>query len=143
MHRRFRRAGLIVKGERMTSDGQFLPELPPSRTVSSVDETTNGATPVVFTRDHAAIKHWAAARHAEPATGEATHSGPATVNINDGGAGIRFNFPGTGAFRPISWEEWLANFDSYQCAFVYDNESETPLSSRYRIVKAEDWKALL
>lgn len=126
----------------MTSDGQFLPKLPPSRTVSSVDETTNGATPVVFTRDHAVIKRWAAARHAEPATGEATDSGPATVNVNDGGAGIRFIFPGTSAFRPITWEEWLENFDSHQCAFVYD-ESEEPRSSRYRIVKADDWKAFL
>jgi hypothetical protein len=127
----------------MTSDGQLLPELPPSRTVSSVDETTNGATPVVFTRDHGVIKRWAAARHAEPATGEATDSGPATVNVNDGGAGIRFIFPGTSAFRPITWEEWLENFDAHHCAFVYDNESATPISSRYRIVKAEDWKALL
>jgi hypothetical protein len=130
-------------GERMTSDGQLLPKLPPSRTVSSVDETTNGATPVVFTRDHAVIKRWAAARHAEPATGEATDSGPATVNVNDGGAGIRFIFPGTSAFRPITWEEWLENFDSHQCAFVYDDESEEPRSSRYRIVKADDWKAFL
>jgi hypothetical protein len=49
---------------------------------------------------------------------------------------------GTSAFRPITWEEWLENFDSHQCAFVYD-ESEEPLSSRYRIVKFEDWKAFL
>jgi hypothetical protein len=127
----------------MTSDGELLPGLPAGRTVSSVDETTNGATPVVFTCDHAVIKRWAAARHAEPATGEATDSGPATVNVNDGGAGIRFIFPGTSAFRPITWEEWLSNFDSHQCVFVYDNESATPLSSRYRIVKADDWKACL
>ena len=52
-------------------------------------------------------------------------------------------FPGTGAFRPITWEEWLENFDSHHCAFVYDNESEEPLSSRYRIVKADEWKAIL
>ena len=127
----------------MTSDGPLLPMLPPSRTVSSVDETTYGATPVVFTRDHAVIKRWAAARHAEPATGEVTNSGPATVHVNDGGAGIRFIFPGTGVFRPITWEEWLENFDSHHCAFVYDNESEEPFSSRYRIVKADEWKAFL
>jgi hypothetical protein len=125
----------------MTSDGKLLPELPSS--VTSVDETSNRATQAVFTRDHAVIKRWAAARHAEPATGEATQSGPATVTVNDGGAGIRFNFPGTGAFRPIGWEEWLANFDLHQCAFVYDNEAATPLSSRYRIVKAGDWKTFL
>jgi hypothetical protein len=126
----------------MTSDGQLLPELPPSKTASSVNQT-GGATKVVFTRDHDVIKRWATARHAEPATGEATDSGRATVNVNDGGAGIRFIFPGTSAFRPITWEEWLENFDSHECAFVYDNESKGPLSSRYRIVKADDWKAFL
>jgi hypothetical protein len=126
----------------MTSDDPLLPELPPSKTVSSVDQT-DSATKVVFTRDHDVIKRWATARHAEPATGEASDSGPATVNVNDGGAGIRFIFPGTSAFRPITWEEWLENFDSHHCAFVYDNESEEPVSSRYRIVKADDWKAFL
>lgn len=140
MHRRFQRG---QKGERMTSDGRLLPGVPPSRIVSSVGETTSGATHVVFTRDHAVIKRWAAARHAEPATGEATDSGPATVNVNDGGAGIRFIFPGTSAFRPITWEEWLENFDLHHCLFVYDNESEELRSSRYRIVKVDDWKAFL
>ena len=126
----------------MTSDGPLLPDLPPVTSVSSVDQTDD-TTPVVFTRDHAVIKRWAAARHAEPATGEANYSGPATVNVNDGGAGIRFIFPGTSAFRPITWDEWLENFDSHHCVFVYDNESGEPLSSRYRIVKADDWMAFL
>jgi hypothetical protein len=127
----------------MTSDGPLLPEVPPIRTVSSVGQTKSGAIPVAFTRDHAVIKRWAAARHAEPATGEATESGPATVTVNDGGAGIRFIFPGTSAFRPITWEEWLANFDLHHCLFVYDNESEEPRSSRYRIVRVDDWKPFL
>ena len=127
--------------EPMTPDGQLLPELPPSKTVSSVE--TDRATKVVFTRDHAVIRRWAATRQAEPATGEATQSGPATVNINDGGAGIRFNFPAAGVFRPITWDEWLSHFDSHQCVFVYDNESDAPLSSRYRIVNADDWEAFL
>ena len=42
-------------------------------------------------------------------------------------------------FRPIGWDEWLANFDRNQCAFVYDSDTSRPLNSRYRIVKAEDW----
>ena len=124
----------------MSSNDPLVPMLRRSRTASSVDKTSNVA--VVFTRDHAVIKQWAAARHAEPATGEATDSGPATVNVNDGGAGIRFIFPGTSAFRPITWEEWLGNFDSHHYAFVYDNESEQPLSSRYRIVKADEWEGI-
>ena len=57
------------------------------------------------TRDHHLIQSWAARHGAEPATGVATASGPATVNVNDGGASIRFNFPGAARFRPIAWAE--------------------------------------
>ena len=94
-------------------------------------------------RDHELIRRWATVRQAEPATGEATISGPATHHVNDGGAGIRFNFPGVGLFRPISWEEWLTNFDVHQWAFVYEDDGSRPPSNRYRIVKADDWKELL
>ena len=59
------------------------------------------------TRDHDVIRAWAARHSAEPATGEATQSGPATVNVNDGGVGIRFNFPGPADFArsrgPSGW----------------------------------------
>ena len=98
---------------------------------------------VVFTRDHDIIRDWATKRQAEPATGEATASGPATVDVKDGGAGVRFNFPGTGAYRPIEWDEWFDNFDRHECAFVFDNDSSTAVSSRYRIVKAAEWKEFL
>ena len=98
---------------------------------------------VVFTRDHDIIRDWANSRQARPATGEATASGPATVDVKDGGAGVRFNFPGTGAYRPIEWDEWFENFDQHQCAFVYDKEGSTPPSNRYRIVKASEWKDFL
>src|SRR5688572_19750341 len=50
------------------------------------------------TRDRAEIRRWAAFHKAEPATGEATFSGPAVRDVNDLGAGIRFNFPG---FAPL------------------------------------------
>ncbi len=126
----------------MKFEGQLLPE---QKRVSEV--RADGPQPsadVVATRDHEVIRRWAAKHHAEPATGEATTSGPATVNVNDGGAGIRFTFPGTGQFRPISWDEWLANFDRHSCAFVYENDSaEGHLTYRYRIVKAAEWKDLL
>ena len=56
---------------------------------------------------------------------------------------MRFNFPGTGSFRPIQWDEWFANFDTHECAFVFDNDSSAPVSSRYRIVKAAEWKDFL
>jgi hypothetical protein len=127
----------------MKFDGQLLPE---QKRVSEVraEASLESSGRVVSTRDHEVIKRWAATRRAEPATGEATSSGPATVTVNDGGAGVRFNFPGTGPFRPISWEEWLANFDRHLCAFVYERDSaDEPLSNRYRIVKAAEWKDLL
>jgi hypothetical protein len=74
------------------------------------------------TRDPVLIRQWAERHHAEPATGEATSSGPATVCVNDGGAGIRFNFPGLGRFRAITWEEWLDHFERHQLTFVYEEE---------------------
>lgn len=91
------------------------------------------------TRDHAIIRQWAERRQAEPATGEATASGAATVDVHDGGAGVRFNFPGVGRFRPISWEEWFENFDRHALTFLYEeNEAGTgPPSASYRILKTE------
>jgi hypothetical protein len=128
----------------MPSNGPLLPDERPIHDANSTDRPVRDSMEVVFTRDHELIRRWAAARKAEPATGEATRSGPARPNVvNDGGAGIRFNFPGAAMFRPISWDEWLANFDRHECAFVYDNDSSTPLSCRYRIVKADEWTDFL
>ena len=76
----------------------------------------------ILTEDHDVIRRWAARRSAEPATGEATASGPATIDVNDGGAGIRFNFPGVQRFRPISWDEWFEHFDKHDLLFVYEEE---------------------
>jgi hypothetical protein len=135
----------------MKTQGQMLPEQATAQCVDSTPSTSSAtihretvdssgiSTRVVLTRNHELIKRWAADRQAEPATGEATRSGPATVSVNDGGAGIRFNFPGYGAFRPIDWDEWLANFDQHECAFVFDEDQSKPLSNRYRIVKAREW----
>jgi hypothetical protein len=91
--------------------------------------------PVVATDDHAQIREWAARHDAEPATGEATQSGPATVDVRDEGAGIRFNFPAAAPFRPITWDEWFQNFTRHDLIFVYerDVEGRSP-SNRYRLV---------
>ena len=127
----------------MKFEGELLPELKSISEVRATGDEQSQAK-VVSTRDHEVIRRWAAARHAEPATGEETASGPATVRVNDGGAGIRFNFPGTGVFRPISWEEWFANFDRHLCAFVYETDAAGgKASNRYRIVKASEWKDLI
>jgi hypothetical protein len=120
----------------MTRDGQLLPEQPRIRRLESSSAQSHDSTDALITRDHDSIRQWASDRNAEPATGEATRSGPATVNVQDGGAGIRFNFPAAALFRPIGWEEWFDNFDSNGCAFVFDDDSS---SNRYRIVKADDW----
>jgi len=82
------------------------------------------------TGDHASIRRWAALHQAEPATGEATASGPATVAVNDGATGLRFNFPGVARFRPIGWEEWLAHFDQHQLLFVYEEQDSDQISRR-------------
>ena len=79
-------------------------------------------TRALITTDHEVIRRWAAHHSAEPATGEATPSGPETVTLNDGGAGIRFNFPGAARFRPISWDEWFENFETHDLAFAFDEE---------------------
>jgi hypothetical protein len=67
---------------------------------------------------------------AEPATGEATASGPATIAVNDGAPGVRFNFPGFAPFRPIGWEEWLAHFDRHQLLFVYEEQDPGQIATR-------------
>lgn len=74
------------------------------------------------TRDHGEIQQWALRHQAEPATGQTTRSGPASIAINDGGAGIRFNFPGVAKFRPILWDEWFEHFDRHGLMFVYEED---------------------
>jgi hypothetical protein len=102
-------------------------------------ETRRYDAPVcpVATRDRESITNWAARHQASPATGEATRSGPGTIDVHDGGAAIRFNFPGFGRFRPITWDEWFQDFDRYGLTFVYEEASGSagPPSPRYRIEK--------
>ena len=106
--------------------------------VTAHDEPDDPGTRTLATRDHDVIRRWADRRQAEPATGEATDSGPATVHVNDGGAGVRFNFPGFARFRPISWDEWLENFDRHSLTFVYEElMSDGTVSARYRLLRIE------
>ena len=76
----------------------------------------------VVTKDHDVIRQWASRHQAEPATGEATASGPASTRVADGGTGLRFNFPGLSRFREITWEEWFAHFEQHNLVFVYEEE---------------------
>jgi hypothetical protein len=82
------------------------------------------------TRNAEVIRRWARAHQAEPATGEASASGPATVAVTDGGVGIRFNFPGFAPFRPISWDEWLAHFSQNDLVFVFEEQDDQQIAAR-------------
>jgi len=86
---------------------------------------------IIATDDEALIREWASRHAAEPATGEATPSGPATVIVKDGGAGVRFNFPGLARFRAIGWEEWFDNFHTHELLFVYQRDDP---SGTYRLI---------
>lgn len=101
---------------------------------------------LVGTRDPALVRAWAEHHGAEPATGEKTASGPATVNVNDQGTGLRFNFPGAARFRPVSWDEWVAHFDESGLVFVYELERLPEQSTMtrfggafYRLVSEREW----
>jgi hypothetical protein len=78
------------------------------------------------------IRQWASHHQAEPATGEATWSGPATASVRDGGSGLRFNFPGYAPFRPIGWDEWFDHFDLHQLLFVFEGPDEERIAARAR-----------
>lgn len=105
------------------------------------------ATPhLIGTRDHALIRAWADYHSAQPATGEETASGPATVDVNDQGTGLRFNFPAASRFRSVSWEEWTAHFDDAGLVFVFEVHSADPStqasrfgSAFYRLVPHSEW----
>jgi hypothetical protein len=116
------------------------PLIPPRPHMETLTKGTRASHPGTFaTRDHDVIKQWAARRAAEPATGESTGTGPATVDVNDGGAGIRFNFPGAARFRQIAWSEWFDNFDRHELMFVFDEVEGHPPSHRFRLVKTSDY----
>jgi hypothetical protein len=98
------------------------------------------------TRDHALIRAWADHHGAEPATGEATASGPAVLDVNDQGAGVRFNFPAASRFRPVEWDEWLTCFDRDRLVFVFETregDGESTLDrfggAYYRLVTVDAW----
>jgi hypothetical protein len=117
------------------AERSLLPEEEPVRQVDAGNAGNEPPGAVLATDNRELIREWAAKHDAQPATGEATSSGPATVDVRDGGAGIRFNFPAAAVFGPISWEEWFDNFTRHDLMFVYERDvpGQTP-SARYRLV---------
>lgn len=118
---------------------------PDENPIREIDRRTDRGQPfsdALTTDDPHVIRQWAARHDAEPATGEATSSGPATVSVEDGGAGIRFNFPGASPFRPITWDEWFENFRRHDLLFVYEPDvPRQPPSARYRLIPREKIRA--
>jgi len=115
------------------------PDLPPQQEGAQTAH-------LIGTRDPGLIRAWADHHGAQPATGEETASGPATLAVNDQGTGLRFNFPAASRFRPLSWEEWLAHFEEADLVFVFEVQSSDPRSAEsrfgsayYRLVAREDW----
>ena len=108
---------------------------PPTRKVTVVSDPD---VPRVewSTRNPAVIRRWAQVHQAEPATGEATPSGrAASMRVDDGGSGLRFNFPGAGRFREISWDEWFEHFGRHDLVFVCDDpDGDLPPGGLYRLV---------
>lgn len=123
----------------MDRTDSLFPDKFPIVLLTADNEERHHDVTVVATRDHELIQRWASRHQCQPATGEATASGSASTSINDGGAGIRFNFPAASRFRPISWEEWFGNFEEHELVFIYerDRPGTTP-SYRYRLTKLEE-----
>jgi hypothetical protein len=121
------------------NDGSMIQ---PALRVAVVDAQDEDRAPDVrtrATRDRALIQRWALARRAEPATGERTSSGAGTIDVRDGDAGIRFNFPGYAPYRPISWDEWFENFDRHRLMFVFERDVPgQPLGHRWRFIPEAD-----
>jgi hypothetical protein len=114
---------------------KLLDDEGPIHRVDRDSSTQHQPADVLATQDQELIRAWAVRRGAEPATGEPTLSGPPTVHVQDGGAGIRFNFPGAALFRPITWDEWFDEFTANDLVFVYEeDEPGRPPSNRYRLV---------
>lgn len=118
----------------------------PLAPVDSAVEGGGSTVTLVGTRDPHLVRAWASYHGAEPATGEATASGPATVSVNDQGSGLRFNFPGAARFRTLSWDEWLASFETADLVFVFERSTPADDTSAprvggalYRVVTASDW----
>jgi hypothetical protein len=87
---------------------------------TSTQRETSGARH--HDRDYDVIRRWAERRKAEPATGEATASGPATIDVNDGGARIRCNCPGAATISSYHLGRLVRQLRPTRFAVVYEEE---------------------
>jgi hypothetical protein len=97
----------------------------------SVQELEPGKSDTI--RDHGAIRAWAEARGARPATVPGTE--------HDGHLGVlRFDFPGYGGedLQQVSWDEWFDAFDQRNVEFLYqDRKKDGNQSNFFRLLSAD------
>jgi hypothetical protein len=82
---------------------------------------------VTVTVDHAAIRKWAEDRHGHPATGAKPGERPSAEML-------RIEFPDQLSpefLRKISWTEFFRTFDRSGLAFLYEDEVEDGIESRF------------
>ena len=80
------------------------------------------------TTDHNAIREWAEARDAKPASVKGT--GGKDIGV------LRLMFPGYSAeksqsLREISWDEFFGKFDENKLAFIYQNKTSSGVRSNF------------
>lgn len=134
----------VTRGDDPRSVASTRHPLAPADT--AIDNPVGADAHLVGTRDPSLVQAWAEYHGAEPGTGEATASGPATIAVNDQGSGLRFNFPGASRFRTLTWDEWMAHFHEAQLVFVFeiDRPDSEGMTQRfggafYRLVSTGDW----
>ena len=113
---------------------------------TAIESPPGVAQQLVGTCDPRLVQAWAEHHGGEPATGEATASGPATIVVNDQGSGLRFNFPGASRFREVTWDEWLSHFTDHGLVFVFEATPQdgTQVGARFggaffRVLSKSEW----
>lgn len=105
--------------------------------ITAIGQRSDDGRQTLLTRSHEVVQAWAAKRRAEPATGRGK------IDVQDGGTGLRFDFPGMGRFQPISWDEWFKEFDEYDLVFVFrEQRADGHTNEDYRIVTRERLTAM-
>ncbi len=113
--------------------GELLPDRVLYKWITDPDQRADHDGQTLLSRSRAVISRWAQARGAQPATGVGK------VDIQDGGATIRFDFPGLGRLKPMSWADWFRVFEQENLVFVFEDQTQEGLPSHtYRLVRMDD-----
>jgi hypothetical protein len=96
------------------------------QTKSGAQTQTKEPGKTLETKDPEAVKRWAEARGAQPATVPGTEHG-------DHLGVLRFDFPGYGGqeLKHVSWDEWLRTFKDRKLTFVYQETTKDGKQSNF------------